>query len=181
MQKLSPEVIDQLAASNKVVKPKISTIETFHGLDSSSISSLPYPTISAEEVTAPKGPKFDEFDAMIFYVIMFYVVDETENNVRDMLTLSERLLLDLEQQLQAEACRNQEAFSMQPVKDNQRPNGHHEENRETGVVATGNSEDGDILLATAEIIMHNDLYHISLVWRQRETMATFIARNLLPK
>lgn len=109
--------------------------------------------------------------------------DETEDNVRDMLSLSEKLLLDLEKQLQTENTRNQEAFSMQQVKETQRvqnTNPSSDENKDS-VVATGNSEEGDILLATAEIIMHNDLYHISLVWRQRENMATFVARNLLPK
>jgi hypothetical protein len=109
--------------------------------------------------------------------------DETEDNVRDMLSLSEKLLLDLEKQLQTENTRNQEAFSMQQVKETQRvqnTNPSNDENKDS-VVVTGNSEEGDILLATAEIIMHNDLYHISLVWRQRENMATFVARNLLPK
>lgn len=100
-----------------------------------------------------------------------------------MLSLSEKLLLDLEKQLQTENTRNQEAFSMQQVKETQRvqnTNPSNDENKDS-VVVTGNSEEGDILLATAEIIMHNDLYHISLVWRQRENMATFVARNLLPK
>jgi hypothetical protein len=121
--------------------------------------------------------------------------DETEESVKEMLNLSEKLLLDLEKQLQTEQFRHQEEYRMQQLQHDTRGNGNNNQNTNqnnpntlnkdedgTLMMSTANdAKEGDLLLATAEIIMHNDFYHVSFLWRSRESEAMLIARNLLPK
>jgi len=108
--------------------------------------------------------------------------DTVVESVNEMLSLSERLLRDLEEQLHTEQKRKQEAVAftgagMQNVVEANQQQQHDE----GGALVKTNEADGDQLLGTAEVIMHGDLYHLSLIWKPRSLQATLVARNLLPK